>query len=68
MIEGFIYLAGIYVLLGVPVSVLFVTRWITRIDPAARGSTTGFRVLCFPAGVLLWPWVLLRVSRARRDA
>ena len=34
-----------------------------RLDPLARGASWGFRVMVVPAGILLWPWLLVRLMR-----
>src|SRR5215472_10992298 len=48
-----------YGALGVLFAVAFVTKGITRVDPAARGSGTGFRLIVSPGTAALWPLLLL---------
>ncbi|HKD04621.1 MAG TPA: hypothetical protein VKB79_01855 [Bryobacteraceae bacterium] len=70
--EWFVNLLTAYGALGVLFAVAFVTKGISRVDPAAKGSGTGFRLIVFPGTVALWPLLLLlwidksriRVSRA----
>ena len=56
---------GIYAALGFVFALVFVTRGVQRIDPAASDGTRGFRALIFPGVVALWP---LLASRWRRGA
>ena len=51
-------LAG-YALVGAVFAVAFVLRGIGRVDPVARGSGVGFRLVVVPGAAALWP-VLLR--------
>jgi hypothetical protein len=39
----------------------FVARWVGKLDPNAERGTWGFRVLIFPASVVLWPLLARRV-------
>lgn len=45
----------------------FLARGIARLDPAARGSSIAFRLLIAPGVVALWPVLLVRLARARRE-
>ncbi len=54
----------VYAVLGVLFAILFVTRGVARVDPAARGAPLGFRVLIFPGVAAFWPWMLGRWRRA----
>ncbi len=63
----------VYAAVGVVFALLFVTRGVNRIDPIARESTWGFRVMIFPGSVALWPlllkrWVLGRQPPSERNA
>jgi hypothetical protein len=49
-----------YLAVGVPFALLFAVRGVARIDPVARESTRGFRVLLVPGAVALWPLLLVR--------
>jgi len=49
-----------YTLLGLGFALLFVTRGVTRVDPAARGTGWGFRLLLLPGAVALWPLLARR--------
>jgi hypothetical protein len=56
-----------YGALGVLFAVAFVTRGISRVDPAAKGSGAGFRLIVFPGTAALWPLVLLLwIDKSRR--
>ncbi|MEM7610333.1 MAG: hypothetical protein AAF270_01560 [Pseudomonadota bacterium] len=51
---------ALYSLAGLVVGLFFVALGVTRVDPAARGTGVGFRLLLLPGSVLLWPMLLLR--------
>ncbi len=43
----------------------FLSRGVTRVDPAARGSGWSFRVLILPGVLLLWPLLVIKWWRCR---
>ena len=45
---------------GVVFALAFVLFGVNHIDPVARGSTWGFRVMIFPGSLALWPLLLRR--------
>ena len=51
---------GAYAALGFAFAIAFVARGIRSVDPVAKGSSIGFRLIVFPGVVALWP-LLLRV-------
>lgn len=51
---------GIYFAIGAVFAVVFLTVGIARVDPAAKGSPIGFRLLVFPGVVAFWPYLLSR--------
>ena len=53
----------IYLALGLVFAVAFAARGVDAIDPAASGSTRGFRVLIVPGAMILWPLLLKRWLR-----
>jgi len=63
--ELVVLVAGGYLLAGLLFGLAFVTRGVTRIDPAARGSSAAFRLLILPGSVVLWP--LLAAKWARHE-
>jgi len=58
----------IYLGVGLVFGIAFAFRWVERVDPAAHGGTRGFRILILPGCAALWPWLLLRLARARGGA
>jgi hypothetical protein len=50
----------LYLAMGVAFGIPFVWRGVHRIDPAAPGSTWGFRLLILPGVVALWPLLAVR--------
>jgi hypothetical protein len=51
---------GAYVTLGLLFAIAFVTAGVQRIDPVARGTGIGFRLLILPGVVALWPLLARR--------
>jgi hypothetical protein len=56
---------GAYAAAGALFAVLFLWKWIGRLDPAAAHASWGFRVLVFPGVVLFWPLFAARLGRPR---
>ncbi|HEX4956169.1 MAG TPA: hypothetical protein VF017_22500 [Thermoanaerobaculia bacterium] len=57
----------VYLLLGLVFALAFVRWGASRLDPAAREASWGFRLLILPASAALWPWLALRWWRARQE-
>jgi hypothetical protein len=56
-------LLGAYAAVGVAFALPFAWRLASRLDPAARAGTAGFRVLILPGAAALWPYLLVRLVR-----
>jgi hypothetical protein len=56
-------LVGVYAAAGAIFAVLFLWRWVGRLDPAAAHATWGFRMLVFPGVVTFWPLFVSRLLR-----
>lgn len=54
-----------YAAVGVVFAVPFVLRGVDRIDPAAPGSTWGFRLVIAPGVVALWPLLAQALAEGR---
>ena len=59
---------GLYLTVGLLFGIPFVWRGVHRIDPAAPGSTWGFRLIILPGVVALWPLLALRWLRGKPPA
>lgn len=57
---------ALYLGVGLIFGVAFVWRGAPRIDPAARGTSLGFRLLILPGSAALWPLLARRWWRATR--
>lgn len=55
-----------YAAVGVLFGLAFVTIGVTRLDPAARGTSVAFRVLILPGSAALWPVLLFKWVSATR--
>jgi hypothetical protein len=60
-------LMSAYAMIGALFAIAFLTRGITRVDPVAKGSTRGFKLIVFPGIVALWPVLLQRWIVSRRQ-
>jgi hypothetical protein len=60
--EWIVALAGAYVAAGALFAAAFLTWGVSRIDPAARQGTPGFRLIILPGVVALWPFLLVKWS------
>lgn len=56
-------LLAVHALMGLLFAASFLTRRIERVDPSARGSGWGFRLLILPGVVALWPLLWARTRR-----
>jgi hypothetical protein len=65
--ELFVNLLGAYAAVGILFAIAFVTIGISRVDPVAKNSTVGFRLIVLPGATLLWPLLLRRWIREGRD-
>ena len=55
---------ALYVLAGATTALGFVTFGIKRVLPAGTPVTVGARVLLWPGAALLWPYMLIRLTKA----
>ena len=62
-----VLVAGVYLAIGLAFALLFVTRWVGRVDPSARAGSWGFRLLVIPGSVLLWPLLVSRLLRGSTE-
>jgi hypothetical protein len=62
-----VLVAGVYLAIGLAFALIFVSRWVGRVDPGARTGTIGFRVLIIPGSVLLWPLLTGRLLRGSTE-
>ena len=63
--EVVLLVALVYLLCGLAVGVPFVLRGVDRVDPAARETSLGFRLLILPGTAALWPLLAVKWLRAR---
>ena len=60
-----LYGLGLYALLGIVTGVAFVSFGVTQVLPYAMSA--GARILVFPGAAALWPYVLVRWLKSRRQ-
>jgi hypothetical protein len=65
MVRAALWVGQAYLGVGALFALAFVTVLAPRLDPAARGSSVGFRVAIFPSVALLWPLLASRWLRGR---
>jgi hypothetical protein len=52
-----------YIVAGAAFAVVFLWRWVGRLDSAAEHGTWGFRLLVFPGVAAFWPLFVVRLIR-----
>jgi hypothetical protein len=62
-----VYGLALYAAAGAVTALAFVTFGISRVLPHPMPATLGARILLLPGSLALWPYVLLRWCRARRE-
>lgn len=63
VVTALVYAFEVYLFAGVVFSIFFVRSWLDQLDPVAKGSTRGFRLIIIPGAIALWPWLWLRVRQ-----
>jgi hypothetical protein len=58
----FVYFLYLYFFVGIIIAAWFSFNKITKIDVAAKGTSFWFKLIIMPAGILLWPIVLLKLK------
>ena len=53
--ETIVDVLGAYTALGAIFAIAFVLRGISTVDPVAKSSSIGFRLIVFPGVIALWP-------------
>lgn len=61
VVSSVIWIAGLYLAVGVFFALYFVWRGVNRVDPSAREGGVGFRLLILPGTVALWPLMVARL-------
>lgn len=56
-----------YLAVGALFGLAFVGRGVTRLDPAAHGTSAAFRLLILPGSVALWPLLAAKWARHGRE-
>lgn len=60
--------AGLYLAAGALFALVFLAFGVARMDPAARGTHLGVRLVLAPGVILTWPLLLVRWILHRPDA
>lgn len=55
VINYFLVLGLIYLAVGVIFAMIVIIKGISSLDPAAKGSGWGFKLIIFPGMVAFWP-------------
>ncbi len=71
--EVVVLLCAVYIVCGVAFAPFFVWRGVGLIDPAAKATGLGFRLIILPGVAALWPvllrrWITGRLPPAERNA
>lgn len=65
--EIFLLVLAVYALAGLAFGLCFVTVGVTRLDPAARGTSWAFRALILPGSATLWPLLAVKWVRQHKE-
>ena len=65
--EAIVAIVSAYLACGLLFGAAFVTAGVGRLDPGARGTSVGFRLLILPGSAALWPFLAVRWVRAARQ-
>ena len=65
--EVIVLAVSAYLACGLLFGAAFVTAGVGRLDPGARGTSVGFRLLILPGSAALWPFLAVRWVRAVRS-
>jgi hypothetical protein len=63
-----LFAMAIYLGAGILFALVFVTRLLAEVDPAAVEGPIGFRILILPGATLLWPVLLSKLLRSREES
>ncbi|HEX5171457.1 MAG TPA: hypothetical protein VFW11_19905 [Cyclobacteriaceae bacterium] len=58
---------GLYLIGGVLFAIPFLFRWIVFVDESAGGTSWLFRLLLLPGCIVLWPVLLRKYIKARKE-
>lgn len=61
-----VWIAGVYLAVGVVTAIVALVRGLGRIDPDAQDATRGFRLIVLPGLILLWPVIARRMRSGER--
>jgi hypothetical protein len=67
-VEVGLALGVVYTAAGLLFGVAFVAVGVTRIDPAARGTSAAFRLLILPGSAALWPALAAKWARHKGES
>jgi hypothetical protein len=62
-----LYLVGAYLIFGAVFSIPFLSKWIYAVDEAAHGTGWTFKLAIFPGCVVLWPTLLNKYLKVRKN-
>jgi hypothetical protein len=57
----------IYICCGILFSIAFIAKGITKTDEAAHGSGWGFKIIIIPGVIALWPVLLVKWMKAKKN-
>jgi cytochrome bd-type quinol oxidase subunit 2 len=65
--EMIVRATAIYALAGLLFATWFIAEGAGKLDPSARSTSLGFRLLILPGTVAMWPWLLVSSIRTIRS-
>ncbi|MEO1438082.1 MAG: hypothetical protein AAFV80_21245 [Bacteroidota bacterium] len=65
IVKGFLWLLGIYVLIGLVFGFWFILQGLVILDKETQSAGWSFRFLMLPGAIGLWPVLLNRLLKVR---
>ncbi len=50
-----LYLIGVYLIAGFVFAIVFLLRWIDRVDESVLGASWTFKLIVLPGCIVFWP-------------
>lgn len=63
-----LYIIAAYILIGLVFTLLFLIRWIDKVDEAATETSWGFKLIILPGCIVLWPMMLRKTLIALKKS
>jgi len=62
-----LYAVALYFIVGFLFAIPFVIKWVVMVDESTKGTSWSFRLLILPGTIVLWPVLLRKYLKARKE-